>query len=83
MKPISFNEQNIVYTKPESMTDDECCSLPAHRHDQGILSCWKMTFKERLLALFNGKVWLNILSTSQPPVWLALQDPFVDKKGGE
>ena len=68
MKPIKFKEQNIVFTKPESMTDEECRSLPAYKYESGIISCWEMTFRERLKALITGVVWFNVVSSCQPPI---------------
>lgn len=79
MNPIKFKEQNFTYTKPESMTDEECSSLPVYKQNNEIISCWKMSFKERIKALFTGKVWFCVMSYSQPPIWLDVNSPFVSK----
>jgi hypothetical protein len=76
VKPIKFAEANIVFSKPDSMSDDECGSLPAHKYDNGIISCWKMSFKERIKVLFTGKVWFDVMSKFQPPIWLSVDTPF-------
>lgn len=35
------------------------------------MSCWRLTWKERIKALLFGKVWLGVLSGfTQPPVWM-------------
>ena len=54
------------------MTDDECGSLFVYRSESGeCISCWSVSFWQRLKFLFHGKIWLGILSGStQPPVWL-------------
>ena len=80
MKPIKFKQQNITYTKPKSMTDEECGSLPACKHENGIVSCWKMTLRERLKVLFTGIVWLGVASHVQPPVWFLVDKPFIEVK---
>jgi hypothetical protein len=70
MKPIEFKEHNRLLRKPESMTDEQCASLPVHT-DKGVCtSCWKMTFKERLNAILFGKIWVGVLTgtTTQPPI---------------
>lgn len=71
MKPIMFREANTCLTKPESMTDEECSSLPAYTDGEECISCWKMSFMDRIRALIYGRVWLSVLSGhTQPPVAL-------------
>ncbi len=71
MQPIKFKEANRQLMKPDNMTEEECKALWVHTDGVECLSCWKMSFKQRLLALLYGKVWLCVLSGStQPPVWL-------------
>lgn len=65
MKPVSFKHQNIVFAKDQP----EYQPLPALRIDspQGeVISCWKMSFKERIKVLFTGVVWLSLLSFNKP-----------------
>jgi hypothetical protein len=78
--PIKFKEQNITFSKPASMTDEECGSLPAYRGEGQIISCWKMGWKERIKALFTGVVWFGVLASGQPPIWLAIDRPFIKQK---
>lgn len=71
MKPIEFKQANKNLLKPDSMTDEECSSLWVYTDGRQCMSCWKLSFKQRLSALIFGKVWMSILSGStQPPVWL-------------
>ena len=71
IKPIKFEEANRNLLKPENMTDEECGSLYVYTDGNQCISCWKMTFRQRLAALIHGKVWLAVLSGhTQPPVWL-------------
>lgn len=71
MKAIKFKYANRNLLKPQSMTDEECSSLWVFTDGKQCVSCWKLNWKERLSALFFGKIWLGVLSgATQPPVWL-------------
>ncbi len=71
MKPIDFPESNKVLQRPDTMTDEECQPLHIFTDQNCCLSCWEMSFKERLIALFTGRIWLSVYSgATQPPVWL-------------
>ena len=80
MKPSEFKQQNILLVKPESMTDEECSSLPAFKYPGGIISCWKMSFWERLKVLFSGIVWVDIVGYTQPPIWLDVENPWKEPR---
>jgi len=80
LNPIKFKEQNTIFAKPESMTDEQCNSLPTYRDNTEIISCWKMGIKERIRVLFTGIVWLSIYGNDMPPVWLGTETLF--KKEG-
>ena len=61
MKPISFKDQNIVYASNQP----EYQPLPALKFDTSegeVISCWGLSFKERIKVLFSGKVWISLLS---------------------
>lgn len=65
MTPIEFPEQNVVFAKDQP----EYLPLPAFRNDsqQGeVISCWKLSFVERLQILFTGKLWICLLSFNKP-----------------
>lgn len=71
MEPIKFPQSNKELLKPENMTDEECSSLSVYTDGTMCISLWKMTWKERLSALFFGRVWLYVNSGyTQPPVAL-------------
>lgn len=74
METVEFKHQNIVYAKDQS----EYKPLPALKLDtqEGeVISCWKMSVKERLIVLFTGRVWLSLLSFNKPltPSFMAVR----------
>lgn len=77
MKPIDFKQSTKVLQRPSTMAESECQSLPVWCDGKQCVSCWKPTFKERLNILFNGKVWLGVLSgKTQPPVFVSGERVF-------
>lgn len=65
MKPIEFRGQNMVYAENQP----EYQKLPALLLDtpEGqVISCWKLSFFERVKILFTGKMWLALLSFNKP-----------------
>jgi hypothetical protein len=63
MKPVKFKGFNTVYAKDQP----EYLPLPVYRSYGGeVLSCWKMSWRERLVALLTGRVWLNLLTFNNP-----------------
>ena len=76
MKPIEFKQMNITFQKPHGFTDVQCGPLPALRHDNGIISCWKMSWRERIKVLFTGVIWFDVISYNQPPIWPGVDSPF-------
>jgi hypothetical protein len=69
MKPIPFAQSNKTLGPPPGMTNEECGSLPIYNDGVYCVSCWQMSWRERLSALFFGKVWLHVMGGhTQPPV---------------
>jgi hypothetical protein len=65
MTPIKFKEQNCTYAENQK----EYLPLPAFK-DEGemgqVVSCWKLSFVERLRILFNGKLWVSLATFHKP-----------------
>lgn len=73
MKPVKFKHQNIVFAKYQP----EYQPLPALRLDTPtgeVISCWKLSIKERIKIVFTGRVWLSLRSFNKPltPSYLAV-----------
>lgn len=80
MKPVKFPEANKTLTKPQSMTDEECGPLPVFNDGEMSVSCWQMNWRERLAALFFGRVWLFVcFGRTQPPVGLEIKKTVFGK----
>lgn len=78
MKPVEFSEQNIIFTKPESMTDEECGSMPAFKGQGHIVCCWQLNAEEIEEVRKTGLIWVDIISNAQPPICLRTDTPFVE-----
>lgn len=82
LKPIEFPQANKTLVKPRTMFDYECGSLVVYTDGRQCISCWKMTFRQRLTALIFGRIWLSVLNgTTQPPVWVACSKTVFEKEG--
>lgn len=73
MKPVEFKHQNVVFAKDQP----EYQPLPALRIESPtgeVVSCWKLSFKERVKIVFTGRVWLSLMSFNKPltPSFLAV-----------
>jgi hypothetical protein len=87
MKPVKFKEANKNLLKHSNMTETwvypdgkQCSEWWVYSDGQQCISCWKMTFKQRVSALFFGKIWLSVLSGSiQPPVWMKCEKSVFEK----
>lgn len=65
MTPIQFPEANVTFAKDQP----EYMPLPAFKNDspQGeVISCWQLSFRERLRILFTGKLWVCLLTFNKP-----------------
>lgn len=64
MKPADFKGQESPYPF-------------AHLEDGTCVSCWKLTWLQRLKVLVTGRVWMAVLNGhAQPPCYLAVNKPF-------
>ncbi len=83
MNPMSFPESNRTLTKPAGVTDEECGSLEVFAEGAHCLSCWRMSWRERMSALLFGKTWLWVWSggKTQPPVGLEVRRSLAWNEG--
>jgi hypothetical protein len=70
MLPIKHAFANMTLSAPAGQ-EEEIEPLPVYMDGEQCISCWQMSWRERLSALFFGRVWLSVLGgRTQPPVWL-------------
>jgi len=69
MRPIKTKEmKHVLLAAPGD--EHRVQALPIKRSNNGVSSCWKMSFKERVIALFTGKIWFECLGKTHPPIKL-------------
>lgn len=70
--PTTFPEQNFVLKGGPAAdfgTEHDVLDLPTYRGDNVQISRWRLTWRERLQALFNGHVWLHVVTPgAHPPI---------------
>ena len=68
MKPVNFILANSTVGKPES-GKDLVQALPIFNDGERSLSCWRMSWRERLSALVFGQAWLWVKAgKTMPPM---------------
>lgn len=73
--PINFEGANVVFEKPQSMTDEQCCSLPAFKGvdidgNNFIATLWQPN-KEDIEAINRGEpIVLKVMGTQLFPICL-------------
>lgn len=77
MKPIKFKESNKTLLTPKNIAGSKCLPLPVFSDGTDRVSCWRVTFLERLKILFTGKIWLVVLGRTHSPLYIDANCPFV------
>lgn len=65
MKPVNFTEVNVTYAKDQPGYQP----LPGCKLDtiEGhFITCWKLSFKERMRILLTGRIWACLLTFNKP-----------------
>ena len=77
MKPTKFAEENRGFKGAEG---SGIIPLPVYQDTEEIVSCWQVSWRERLSVIIFGRVWLSVLGEAQPPVLLLASDTFFIRK---
>lgn len=81
MQPIAFSYQNRVLQpsgKKYSANVTGVEPLPIWTDGEQCVSCWRMSWRERLSALLFGRAWLALLSgETQPPAWIRVSREYL------
>lgn len=65
MKAVKFKEQNCTFAENQP----EYTPLPALKLNteiQEVISCWKLSFVERIQVLILGRIWLSLATFGKP-----------------
>lgn len=87
MKAVKFNDQNMVFNKPEDMTDEQCEPLHAKAYDlfvgpkeddvyPAIDSVWELDAEDIKLINLTGKIRLTIFGRGMPPISLRVEGEY-------
>lgn len=78
MEAIKFKGANVVFAENQ----EDYKSLPAMydktRHEGVVVTCYRLSFIERVRVLFRGRIWLGIMTFNNP-----LQPQFPTTKKSE
>lgn len=76
MKPIEFPQQTMVWAKDQP----PYLPLPAFVNERETISCWSLTWSERLRVLLFGRLWLRQMNFGQSlqPQAPCVVSPFID-----
>lgn len=70
MKPIKFKESNATLM-PVKGTDQG--KLPICKTDKGWISCWRLSFFDRIRAVIFGHIWIYTYGKFQYPVSMSCE----------
>jgi hypothetical protein len=77
MNAIGFPQANVKLSAPQPPGPIPIEPLYAWTDGQRCVSCWRLSWRERLRVLCRGQMWLHVLSgSSQPPVAADTTNPF-------
>lgn len=80
MKPVNFEERNILVVGGENSNDLHCWQGKGYNGKDVKASKWKLTFWERLKVFFGCPIWLWNYSQNNSPVALSAEfQPFKGK----
>jgi hypothetical protein len=65
MKIKEFKEHNVVFAKNQPAYKP-LPALALNNETGQVVSCWGLSFSERLRVLFTGRIWVSLLSFGKP-----------------
>ena len=81
MQPVNFELSNRVLQPSHTVYSEDITGvidLPVWTNREQCVSCWRMSWRERLSALLFGRVWLAVLSgETQPPVCIHAERKYL------
>ena len=71
VNPIAFPQQTTVWAKNQP----PYLPLPAYTNDRETITCWQLTWRERIAVFLLGRLWLRQINLGQP---LQAQAPSIN-----
>jgi hypothetical protein len=65
MRPVEFKHQNTIFAKDQPQYQ-QLPALLLEGPEGHIISCWKLSFKERIQVLIFGRVWSSLMTFNKP-----------------
>ena len=62
MKPIEFEEQNVIYAKDQPQYQP----LPALKENDTTITCWELSEEDKKILNETGVVWLSQMNFGSP-----------------
>lgn len=77
MNPISFEGQNFVYAENDADYRPLACRVIENDPYGRVISCWSLTWAERIKVLYTGRVWHESLTfkNALQPLKLSIEKP--------
>lgn len=69
MEPITFPQANKIWAKdgqPDAHGQPRYKPLPSYSNEAMTVTCWALTWGERLRLLWTGRLWLSQLNFGDP-----------------
>lgn len=83
MEPVRFRHFNKLLQPSKAKYSENITGvdpLPIWTNGEQCISCWRMSFRERLSALLFGHIWLAVLSgETQPPVCMQAARDYLEE----
>ena len=81
LKDFEYSNARLIFTGrppyPEGVID--IGNLDVWTDEVQCVSCWRMSWRERLSALLFGRVWVAVLSgKSQPPMYVEATRQYLE-----
>lgn len=62
MRPKKFNEANVTFAKDQAEYEPLDAYYAKKSPTGDVVTCWNLSFFERLRVLFLGEIWLHTLT---------------------
>ncbi len=65
MRPTTFKHQNTIFAKDQPQYQ-QLPALLLEGPEGHVISCWKLSLKERIQVLLFGRIWSSLMTFNKP-----------------